>query len=622
MKQRDELQLFYNKVMDQLKNDHELDNFSKYFYNSFLAGDTTLYQKNIAEFKNFDNEWIDTLDSYIPSIEKIIRNPKSTLRFDEEVIPIEKAKKISSASIRHLAVNTQLIKEIDEDGNIIPKKILTHTPEIDYGIYENRFIMTLINRLAIFVGNRYEVIKANINSYQRNHINMTSNFGINNTEVNMTIDMDVKSNIEDSSLKERNEKLMARVTRMVSVISSFKASKFMEELKDQKPVIPPIMKTNIILKNPDFRNAYNLWLFLDHYNALIYDIDVQEKDMDLDRDYIENLNQIALVNYAVIIYNQEYRKDIYDTADMVQYERKATKIIRTNPRDMVENPDGILMEDNTVNEYYLDQNQRIYKKSLADMLGSDITFEEALKKAMTQTMDITNSLYKSVFDIDPNVKKDVIKELAGNSDLQAQLEDAKRKANIAKVIRETKERDLKETIQLEREQLKNVKKINSDLIKQKSAQRKLARAKKGLTSGELQAEQEINEVTDKSKLIENSIAELAQIRKNLEEEQKKVTQQLIEQTDKEIIAAEKAKARLERQEEMKRLREERRKAILEQRQYYKEQKEMIREKYRQLKEKLIIGEQQRREEQLADLKKQFEEIRERELERVRAGMGG
>jgi hypothetical protein len=60
---KDDLAVFYKNMTESLKNEEENERFVKYFYNSFLAGDTTIYQRNIAEFKNFDNEWIERLFS-------------------------------------------------------------------------------------------------------------------------------------------------------------------------------------------------------------------------------------------------------------------------------------------------------------------------------------------------------------------------------------------------------------------------------------------------------------------------------------------------------------------------------------------------------------------------------
>lgn len=43
---------------------------------------------------------------------------------EEEVVPVEKAKKISQETIKHLAQHTDLIQDVDEDGTITPSKVL------------------------------------------------------------------------------------------------------------------------------------------------------------------------------------------------------------------------------------------------------------------------------------------------------------------------------------------------------------------------------------------------------------------------------------------------------------------------------------------------------------------
>lgn len=620
---KDDLAVFYKNITETLKIEEENEKFTRYFYNSFLAGDTTVYQRNIAEFKNFDNEWIEKLEDYFPSLDKILRNPKSVLRYDEEITIIEKAKKVTSQSIRHLAANSHLIKEVYENGDIIPNKILTTNPEIEYGIYENRFIMTLIQRLATFVGNRYEVIKSNIQSYQRRHLSLTSNFDLNNNNINLNIDMVVRSEVDDSDLKERNNRLFERVTKLYKTVHGYMISPFMRELAGKKPVLPPIMKTNIILKNPDFRNAYDLWIFLDKYNALVYDIDVQERDMNLDANFVASLNQLSLLAYAYILYNQEDRKEEYAAADMVQYVRKATKIVRTNPKDMVDNPDAIAMEDNTINEYYLDQNQRIFKKSLVDLLGDNISYEDALKTAMKQTMDITNSLYNSVFDLNPDIQSEA--ETYKKTDLNFELSEAKKKAEIAKIVRETKEEDYKQSIDLEKEQLKTINDLNKEIIKSHSVRKK--KAKDQIEKDSIEIEQEkvksAREIAaEKKKKVLESIEELAKMRKNLFEEQKKITNELQSVVDKELIAAEKERAKLERQETLARLREERKLAIQRERELFREARDKLRAKYRELHKQIVENEKANRQLEIDRLQEQFRIRREQELEKVRLRMQG
>ncbi|MDD4388252.1 MAG: DUF2357 domain-containing protein, partial [Bacilli bacterium] len=464
MKKRDDLDTFYSHIMSSLMAVEEKENFPRYFYNSFLAGENIVYQKSISEIKKFNDDWIATLETYFPSIDRIISQPFSTLRYDEEIVPIEKAKKVNSTSIRHLAANSHLIKEI-KDGEVIPKKILTSQSEIEYGIYENRFIMTLINRLISFLSNRYEVVKSNIESYERKHLNLRSNFNIFNSEVAMDIDVVLKNDIEDSDVKEQSKIYLGRVTNLTRMVSGYKNSPFMRMMEEQKPVKPPIMKTNIILKNPDFRNAYNLWLFLDHCDSVFYDIDVEERDLDIAPAYMYNLNQIALITYALVLYNQNLLKKEYDASNLIKYERKATKLVKSHAKDVVDNPSAIVIEDNTINEYYLEQNKRVFKQKLDELLGEDVPYEQALKSALTQTIGITNSLFQSVFDM---AAEEEIMDAVEKKNLVDKLVETKKKARIAQLIRETKEADYKESVNLEKQQMKEISRINTRIIKESS----------------------------------------------------------------------------------------------------------------------------------------------------------
>ena len=58
-----------------------------------------------------------------------------------------KEQKVDSQSIKHLSVNSAIIKDVTEDGDVVPHKILTPYSEEDIAIYENRFIKSLIEKL-------------------------------------------------------------------------------------------------------------------------------------------------------------------------------------------------------------------------------------------------------------------------------------------------------------------------------------------------------------------------------------------------------------------------------------------------------------------------------------------
>ena len=618
MKKRDDLDTFYSHIMSSLIAAEEKENFPRYFFNSFLAGENIVYQKSIAEIKKFNDEWITALETYFPSIDKIIARPFSTLRYDEEIVPIEKAKKINSASIRHLAQNTHMIKEVQGD-DIIPKRVLTSQSEVEYGIYENRFVMTLINRLITFLSNRYEVVRSNIESYERKHLNLRSNFNIFESEVVMDIDMVFRSGVQDKNVRENSKIYLNRVTNLTRLVSGYKNSPFMKMLEGQKPVRPPIMKTNILLKNPDFRNAYNLWLFLDHCDSVFYDIDVEEKDLEIAPAYMYNLNQIALITYALVLYNQNQISKEYDASNLVKYERKATKLVKTHAHDVVENPSAILIEDNTINEYYLEQNKRVFRQKLEELLGEDITYEDALKKALNQTIGITNSLFQSVFDMalehDPTVEKIEKKSLIDK------LVDVKKKARIAQIIRETKETDYKKSVNLEKAQMREINRINTRIIKESGKirrqlqdEKRKARLQQTLEATKQDREMAIErtkDITEQAKTVQEHVKDA------ILAEERRLNDRLMKEAEKELIATERARAKAEREDFLLRMREERRLALERERAIYQEQRIMIREKFKEMKTKVVEFEKKRREQELLLLREKYRKLREEEVARIK-----
>ena len=45
------------------------------------------------EYKRFDENWLSNLETFFPSILQITKDLKSSLRYEEEILPIEKNKK-------------------------------------------------------------------------------------------------------------------------------------------------------------------------------------------------------------------------------------------------------------------------------------------------------------------------------------------------------------------------------------------------------------------------------------------------------------------------------------------------------------------------------------------------
>jgi DNA repair protein SbcC/Rad50 len=590
MKKTSDLKKFHQLLNDTYYELEKNEDFPNVFYQSFLSGESTLYQKSVSEIKTFHEDWIGTIESYFPSLDKITKNAKSGLRYDQEVTAIEKAKKTNSDSVRHLAANTHLIKEVRANNEVIPHKILTTQAEIEYGIYENRFIKTLIDRLFSFVNNRYNLVKSNVESYEKKHFQLLSKFTIRETIVDMNIDVTLKEDLDDLKSEKSNHALLNRISHLLKQVNGLRESVFMNELKRAKPVVPPIMKTQIILKNVDYKNCYILWLYLDKYNTLDFDIDVKEQIMSFDRYYMKNVNQMALTTFAHIYGNQKALEDLYQYVDVMEYKKRSPKIIKKNLDDIVKQPDPFVVEDTQINQYYLEQATNLFKEKLESNLEVSGSYDVGLRKALKDTIAISNALYQSYFEFETEVNpEDQIFNQLQKVDLDAEIVKTKDKAKVARIIREVKEIDYNNAIRLEKRMLKQIEKLDKELSKE--LKRKAIDTSKKLAIEE-HIKLERQNLEKNQEILDEHLKYVSDQREMLASEQKEFQQKLkdeekrIKEQEKVIIELEKKRARDQYVVEMKKIKDRQQKEKQRIAELVKKQRQIEKNKLEQEKARL------------------------------------
>ena len=103
-----------------------------------------------------DIEWIEKMEETIPYLDNILRSPNRFIINEEEIVKIERARKITVDSIKHLSKNTNFIQSIDKKtGDVKPSKILNINKEESYDTYENRLIYTLIQNKDVGLSQIY-----------------------------------------------------------------------------------------------------------------------------------------------------------------------------------------------------------------------------------------------------------------------------------------------------------------------------------------------------------------------------------------------------------------------------------------------------------------------------------
>ncbi len=261
------------------------------------------YQSNyMADILAFD--WVLKIEEACPYIDLIIRIPKNTLIQEENIMLIEKSKRINVSSIKDLAKHTEYINKYDKvTSSVEPSKILDIRNEETYNIYENRFLYTLVDNLDRFV-RKYEKLLKDFALSNDKLLEYVGNTSTKYEKVNIQFKLtssSIPSKELDKKVKEEIENVKKRLKRIKEYISSWQRSEMIKTLSSQhvKMIEPPIKKTNIILKNPNFKIATQLWEYI-----LKYDYEEKENKKDNfnkedDDILLEFLNHSFLTSYFV-----------------------------------------------------------------------------------------------------------------------------------------------------------------------------------------------------------------------------------------------------------------------------------------------------------------------------------
>ena len=266
-----------------------INNINKDNANKFIASTSSnITVKRDIDACVSDTSWIDMVEECIPYLDNIIRNPRRFIVQEENIVPIEKAKVVTEESIRHLAQHTSMIQEVQEDGTVIPLKLLNVYREETVDLYENRFIKSLVDNLYTFVNNKLNESDQRSYAKVESTVSYTGLMKKKGEEVEVNLQLKSKKNSEVDASKDGHS-LEERISHIKDIVSAFRGSTFIKSLKESSPVRSPIRKTNVILKEQNFIKALELWEYLEKNNIKpITSIDKRTeivKDADIKTKY-------------------------------------------------------------------------------------------------------------------------------------------------------------------------------------------------------------------------------------------------------------------------------------------------------------------------------------------------
>ena len=573
----------YLKYTDGVGQALEEDRYFQYLYEMVQAGDNTLQQKNRILHKVVDERWLGVVEDSLDSIFNIIDKPRRFVTTSEEVVPVALAKKITADSVRHLSMNTQFIAS-DEKGDIQPTRILNVTTEESYDLYENRFVYHLIQRLFTFVDKRTDVIFWSTGDEICNTMSMESKVDDAYEEISYKIEMTIKNRQSFAENDSDNMDVFKRIDRVRRMARKLRSSSFCELMAGCSMVRSPIQRTNLMMKDPDYRKCYQLWQFIESYDEAGYTIEERDTALEFDEEYLIQMYTNLITNYTVFksLLESDPRK-MHEIAELKR-EPVKPKFIKEIKEEIVDDyniPDvevrKVIIEE--VTQAQLDAEAKLEEETARreeleqtisdlnwqmDSLNQQMQYLEDMRAQMEEEMEQLQSQFES--------------EQSARITAEETIEKTKTEAESAMAAARLEAEKLVDTARSEAKEIADAaqKEVTELTEKKKQAEDRLREEKKQSAKqlealeGDLKAEREARIRIEKAAEEEKKAAEkkLAEVQKNADRkltETRRTADQKLAETKKaaDQKLAEARKAARQKQAEADKAAEERIAAIRE-----------------------------------------------------------
>ena len=430
----DSINELYAKYAEGVGGSLEEDRYFQYLFEMIQAGDNTLQQKNRVLHKVVDEQWLNVVEEGISAIFNIVDKPRRFITTSEEVVPVALAKKITADSVRHLSQNTQYINT-NAAGEIQPTHILNVTTEESYDLYENRFVYHLIQRLFAFVDKRTDVIFWATGDETCNVMSMESKVDDAYEEISYKVEMTIKNRQSLVENDEDNMDIFKRIDRVRRLSRTLRTSSFCDLMNGCARVRSPIQRTNLMMKDPDYRKCYQLWQFIENYDEVGYTIEERDTALQFDEEYLLQMYTNMITNYTV--FKSLLESDPRKMTEIAEEKREPVK-----PKFIKEIKEEIV-EDRNIPDVEI---RRVFVEEVTQaQLDAEVKLEEEtaknekLEESVTSLQFQLDSLSQQMKQLE-QLRVKAVQEKQEMEEELAETQNAKREISVAldKAQEETK----------------------------------------------------------------------------------------------------------------------------------------------------------------------------------------
>lgn len=409
-----ELNLY--RAFEEYRRNTYVDLETKKFQKFFATNNGKKYEdiKVIYSTCTIDETWVKQIEYGLPFLEKAIREERQFIRNDEEVLPIEKIKKVTSDGIKDLAKHSNYIThepDNSRDAVVIPDKMLMVQRESDYAVYENRVIYATLLYLKEFVSSRLSKIKEATHKYEAQAY-IKKKIDIGNRKINLDFTLD-EIRIDDPLRASKNEfsGVIDRIDNILSNVMAFLKTPLMTEVSHADVVSRPITKNNVLKMNINFRESLALFDYLAEYSGDGFTIQTFEKTFSPFTNEISNAysDVVMLSSFLTYMYGNNITEELRQEyiADEARRKKEEEERILQKLKALSFKS----AKDNmTLNEYLdeFEKGYRILERQVAELEKGMNDIKELHKKELSDQAFKYEQKIESIYEEEEKAK-DAIK---------------------------------------------------------------------------------------------------------------------------------------------------------------------------------------------------------------------
>ncbi|ACN14589.1 hypothetical protein HRM2_14800 [Desulforapulum autotrophicum HRM2] len=227
-------------------------------------------------------------------LHEINRRPRIDMRYDDRVLPVSRAKRLSPSAHRHLAAHSECWQRRTLTG-IQPKKIMGQISEDEYGLYENRVYARLLDRLDRSLNKRLQELSELLENFDEG-LKLESADSLNYRLRNSLFSLwgETFTSMESVSLVRcKIERVQKRLKEYSKSIKGLIQGNLYNRVPRNAQVASKIQLTNILAHDQHYRFIVKLW------NS---SLEGNDKNILPEEKYKKNMAlQLAYINYCKLL---------------------------------------------------------------------------------------------------------------------------------------------------------------------------------------------------------------------------------------------------------------------------------------------------------------------------------